>query len=401
MKPPLFETPASIFLIFFIQVFILFFLFFALLYDVAELKLFTLIVLAMGLGSYLWSRASLNQVKCSIALNRARLFPGERLKIDIQTINSKLLPVLFRVNLFAPGAISGSDTGQWIDEETGLLWYQRSVFSREFFPNRRGVHDLGPPMLRGADLFGFFFKNKAVKDRLEVIVYPRIVNIRPVTLPKKEFYGIPGAKSPVEDPIYVFGTRDYQPGRPARGIHWKASARHNRLQEKLCEPAEQEKILILLDVDQFENEEAKEDFERSLEVIASLILQLDRRGIAVGFATNGNILGGGSKIIPISRRPRQMVSILETLARMGAGKAGPVTDILSRGYKIPFGVSSIYFAWSRCRQTRSAGTFMKHRNIPVRFVMAQKSNDVEITDDPREKDTFYLDNILVPENRKR
>ena len=143
---------------------------FSLLYDVAELTLFALIILAMGLGSYLWSRASLNHVKCKIALNRSRLFPGERLKIDIQTINSKLLPVLFKVNLFAPGAISGSDTGQWIGEETGLLWYQRSVFSREFFPNRRGVHDLGPPMLRGGDLFGFFFVENVWNGLIDIFI---------------------------------------------------------------------------------------------------------------------------------------------------------------------------------------------------------------------------------------
>ena len=401
MRPPLLEAPTSAFLIFFVQVFMLLCLFFALLYNVAELTLFALIILAMGLGSYLWSRASLNHVRCKIALNRARLFPGERLKIDIRAINSKLLPVLFKVDLFIPRAIVGSDTGQWISEEIGLFWYQQSVFSREFSPNKRGVYDLGPPLLRGGDLFGFFFRNKEVTDRFEVVVYPRIVNIRPITLPRREFFGIPGAKSPVEDPVFVFGTRDYQPGRPARGIHWKASARHNRLQEKLCEPAEQEKMLILLDVDQFDNEQAEEDFERCLEVIAALILQLDRSGIAVGFATNGNILGGGSKIIPISRSPRQMASILETLARMGVEKVGPVTDILSRGYNIPWGVSSIYFAYNRANQTRSAGAFMKHRNIPVRFVIAQKSNDVEITDDPQAEHTYYLDNLLVPKNRKR
>jgi uncharacterized protein (DUF58 family) len=401
MRPPLIEAPASAFLIFIVQVFMFFCLFFALLYDVAELTLFALIVLAMGLGSYLWSRASLNHVECKIALNRTRLFPGERLKIYIQVINSKLLPLLFKVDFFAPKAIVGSDTGQWISAETGLLWYQQYVFSREFLPNKRGVYDLGPPMLRGGDLFGFFFRNKKIKDRFEIVVYPRIVNIRPIPLSKREFYGIPGTQSPVEDPVFVFGTRDYQPGRPARRIHWKASSRYNRLLEKLCEPAEQEKVLILLDVDQFDHEQAKEDFERSLEVIASLILQMDRRGIAVGFATNGNILRGGSRIIPISRSPLQMASILEVLARMGAEKAGRVTDILSRGYKIPGGVSSIYFAYGRCDLTRFAKAFLKNRNTPVRFVMAQKSNDVEITDDPQEKDTFYLDNILVPENRKR
>ena len=200
-------------------------LFFALIYNVTELTIFALIVLAVGLIAYLWSRASLNHVECKIALNRARLFPGEKLKIGIRAINSKLLPVLFKVDLFAPRAIVSSDTGQWISEETALLWYQQAVFSRDFFPDRRGVYDLGPPMLRAGDLFGFYFRRKATMERFEVVVYPRIVHVRPVTLPKREFFGIPGAKSPVEDPVFIFGTRDYQPGRPARGIHWKASAR--------------------------------------------------------------------------------------------------------------------------------------------------------------------------------
>jgi len=399
MKPSLLETPASIFLTFSVQVFILFCLFFALLYDVAELTFFALMILAMGLGAYLWSRVSLNHLDCTIGLDRARLFCGGKLKIDIRAVNSKLLPVLFKVDFFVPGAIAGSDTGAWISEEAGLLGYRQSVFAREFLPNRRGVYDLGPPRLRGGDLFGFFFREKEVTDRFEVIVYPRIVDIRPVLLPKREFFGIPGARSPVQDPVFVFGTRDYQPGSPARGIHWKASARHNRLQEKLCEPAEQEKVLILLDVDQFGHEQAMEDFEKSLEVIATLILQMDRRGIAVGFATNGIIPGGGSKIIPISRSPRQMVCILESLARISVEKAGPLTDILSRGYQIPWGLSSIYFACNRHGQIRSARAFMKHRNVPVVFVMAQRSNDAGIENEPMGKNLRYLDDILVAENR--
>ncbi|MGD2272934.1 MAG: hypothetical protein PVI06_21230, partial [Desulfobacterales bacterium] len=201
MRPPLLEAPASAFLIFIVQFFMLFCLFFALLYDVAELTLFTIIILVMGVASYLWSRASLNHVQCKIALNRTRLFPGERLQIDIRALNSKLLPLLLKIDLFAPKAIVGSDTGQWVSAETGLLWHQQYVFSREFFPHQRGVYDLGPPMLRGGDLFGFFFRNKEIKDRFEILVYPRIVNIRPITISKKEFYGIPGTKSPVEDPV--------------------------------------------------------------------------------------------------------------------------------------------------------------------------------------------------------
>jgi uncharacterized protein (DUF58 family) len=178
MRPHLSERPASVFPIFFVQIFILLFLFLALLYDVGELTLFSLIILTMSLGSYLWSRISLNHVKCNIELNRLRLFPGEKLKIGIRAINSKLLPVLFGVNLFAPKTIAGTGKGQWISEETGLLWFQQSVYFSELRPNKRGVYDLGPPTLRGGDLFGFFFREKVAAQQFEIVVYPRIVSIR-------------------------------------------------------------------------------------------------------------------------------------------------------------------------------------------------------------------------------
>jgi len=380
----------------------LLFLFLALLFDVIELTLFSLLILTMSLGSYLWSRISLNNVKCSIELNRLRLFPDEKLKIVIRAINSKLLPVRFGVNLFIPGTISGTDTGQWIAKETGLLWFQQAVFFSELHPNKRGVYDLGPPRMRGGDLFGFFFRKKVTTEQFEIVVYPRIVSIRPILIPKKEFYGIPGARSPVEDPIYVFGTRDYQPGRPARGIHWKASARHHRLQEKLCEPAEQEKVLILLDVDQFENEPAREDFERSLEVIASFVLQMDLRGIAIGFVTNAHIHGGRPKIIPISRSPMQMQVILETLARVKIKKTPDIlTDLISKGYSIPWGVSCLYFANQLSKQTRSAGAFMKHRKIPIRFIVTQRSGAFEMPEGSEEENTCYLNNLLSKGNSNK
>jgi uncharacterized protein (DUF58 family) len=402
MRPLLAERPASIFPIFPVQIFMLLFLFLALLYDVGELTLFSLIILTMSLGSYLWSRISLNHVRCNIKPNRLRLFPDETLKIEFRAINSKFLPVLFGIDLFAPRAIAGTDTGQWIGEKTGLLWYQQTVFFSELRPNKRGVYDLGPPTLRGGDLFGFFYREKVAAEQLEIVVYPRIVSTRPILIPKKDFYGVPGTRSPVEDPIYVFGTRDYQPGRPARGIHWKASARHDRLQEKLCEPTEQEKVLVLLDVDQFKNEQTGEDLERNLEVIASLVIQLDLRGTAIGFVTNAHIKGGRPKIIPISRSPMQLQAILETLARAEIEKKpDPVTDLLSKGYKIPWGVSCLYFAYQISERTRSARAFMKDRNVPIRFITAQGSSAFEIPEDPKEENTCCLNNLISKERTKR
>ena len=399
MRPDL-EGPTSIFAVFFIQFLVGICLFFSLLYSVTELTFFALLIHTMGLVAYFWSRVSLNHVNCTITLNRKKLFPGGKLKIDIRIDNSKLLPALFKVNLLAPGAITGSGSDQWISEEISLLWFQQFVFSRQFFPDKRGVYNLGPPLLRVGDAFGFYLRKKEVKDRSEIIVYPRIVDIRPVNIPDRDFFGIPGALSPVEDPIFVFGTRDYQPGRPARRIHWKVSARQNRLQEKLCEPAEQKKLLILLEVDQFEQEQALEDFERSLEVIVSLALQMNRLGIAVGFATNGHIPGGGSNISPISRNSEQVDLIFESLARIEPKTVDSLTGILSRSYHFPWGVSCICFAYKHCGQSGATRALLMQRNVPLQFAFAKKSTDSNVKDGLRAEDIVYLDEIRVQENKK-
>ena len=372
VPPPVAEVPSSIFTAVFVQAFMALCLFWALIYQIRELALFCLLILFMGIITFLWGRAGLKQVQCRIDPDRSRLFPGEELSIQIRVVNQKLLPVLVKMNLPKPGADFESDKDPWIKGEAALGGYGRFYFSTRFSPQKRGVYNLGPPLLGAGDLFGFFSRAQTFAASSEVVVYPRIVPILPAKFPKKEFYGIPGARGPVEDPVYVYGTREYQPGRPSRHIHWKASARHGKMQEKLCETSEQEKILLLLDVDQFEKQKAYKEFETTLEVMASMALQLDRRKVAVGLATNGKMTGKSRRIIPISKDPSASILILEALARVTPEKTLSMTGLLSAGYAIPASSGGFYFILSHGKPTRNSEVFLRNRKLAVRFVSAIK-----------------------------
>jgi hypothetical protein len=59
--------------------------------------------------------------------------------------------------------------------------------------------------------------------------------------------------------------------------------------EKVCEPAQREKILILVRVGCFADDQTGESFESCLEVAASLAVQLDRLRYSVGLAINGRL----------------------------------------------------------------------------------------------------------------
>jgi hypothetical protein len=65
------------------------------------------------------------------------------------------------------------------------------------------------------------------------------------------------------------------------------------LQEKIFDPTEQEKVLLVVDVDQFARNKADEEFEHTLEIVASLAMRLDKKGYAIGLVTNGVTVGGG------------------------------------------------------------------------------------------------------------
>ena len=188
--------------------------------------------------------------------------------------------------------------------------------------------------------------------------------LRPLSLPRRDFFGTPGGESPVNDPVYILGTTDYHHGRPSRFIHWKASARHDRLQEKVFEPTQQEKILLLVDVDRFSRCPSEEAFERTLEVVASLAARLDRRGCAVGLLTNGTTKGA-SPYLPVSRSSSHLPAILETLARLERQPRETVAGMLWRRLEIPWGTTCLYFAFEEDDGARTAREDLRRRKVPV------------------------------------
>ena len=207
-------------------------------------------------------------------------------------------------------------------------------------------------------------------ETIEVVVYPRLVPLKSPALPRRDFFGIPGAESPVEDPVYILGTRDYQHGRPAKYIHWKATARHHKLQEKIFEPTEQEKILLVVDVGQFAQHGAEEAFERVLETVASVAVLLDERGCSVGLVTNGRMTGGGPPIVPVTRNPQQLAALLEALARLRMEPARDLIDMMRLHLRLPWGISCLYFALEKDGTARLAREYFTQDGCPFCFLPA-------------------------------
>jgi len=394
MEPEVSRLPSA-FVIPLVLVIVGLFLFMGLLNRQRDVTVLCLVVLAMAAGAKIWSRLSATGIHLDARLDKYRLFPKETVTLSITVENSKLLPVYVQTSVRIDRAFSLSDPETSLTKQGSLLWYQRMGCQWPLTAHKRGVFRIGPPELMVGDFFGFYPKKKQEVSTRDVVVYPRLVSVKPFSMPRRDFFGIPGLRSPVEDPVYVYGVRDYQHGRPARSIHWKASARYHRLQEKICEPAEQEKILVAVDVARFAEQGAHDEFERCLETAASAAVRFHRAGFAVGLATNGRITGGGSSLVPVARNSRQLPEILEKMARFQMEPEAPLIDILRRGAKLSWGVSCLIFAYDSAALTGDLSGYFRYRKIPTLSVICRLSMSRGPNDERPAGNLMLLDDMCV------
>ena len=377
------------------------FLFVALLYRQKDLSLLAILILVVVGGAKAWCSMSPARIRSDSAVDTQRVFPGESVTLVTTVENGKWLPVCLRIMWSFNGALKPEgDNGPITWQAALVLWHQTVKFHQDFVALRRGVYPVGPPRIRTSDLLGFFEKEKSVLDATHIIVYPRLVSLRPVAIRRRDLFGVPGSKSPVQDSIYILGTRDYQPSRPSRHIHWKASARHLRLQEKIFEPSEQEKVLLTLDVGSFEKSNQKECFEHSLEVVASLAVRLDGLGNAVGFAGNGTLTGGNSCVTPIARGPRQIPAILETLARIQAMPNGSIAQVIKQFLGSQRGVSCIHLCYEDDPSVSDMEKFFQKRQIPITFLVSRRDPSTRLSKGKKGIYRYSIDEIRIDRSRQ-
>jgi uncharacterized protein (DUF58 family) len=387
----------SLLMLFFVGIF----LFVALLYRQMDLALLGILILVVVVGAKVWCSMSPAHIQCDSLVDTRRVFPEESVTLVTTVENGKWLPVCLRIMWSFGSALKPEgDNGSTIWQTAFVLWHQTVKFHQKFIALRRGVYPVGPPRIRTSDLLGFFEKEKSVPDATHIVVYPRRVSLRPVAIRKRDLFGAPGAKSPVQDPIYILGTRDYQLSRPSRHIHWKASARHRRLQEKIFEPSEQEKVLLTLDVGSFEKSNQKECFERTLEVVASLAVKLDGMGYAVGFAANGTLTGCNSSVTPIIRGSRQIPAILETLARMQTMPSGSITQVIKQSLGSQRGVSCVHLCYEDDPSVADMEKFFQKRQIPVTFLVGRRDRKSQPARGKKGIYLYSIDEIRIDRSRQ-
>ena len=296
----------------------------------------TLLGLTIGtIGvSLLWSRLSLERVRCERTLSTRVLFPGEQLNLALRLINAKLLPLPW-VELsqaLPPSMVSSAASEETptaeLHHSTSLSWYARVTWRHQFTMPRRGRYMLPPVTVTSGDVLGLYPRQIDDPGSEQVTVYPRIYPIRKLLIPRSDSSGeLIGVSSLQEDPTRTRGLRDYQPQDGLRRVHWKASAHHGELKVKVLEPAAVATLRVVFAANSSPDEDT---FELAVSTVASVASYCVANGIPVGVSSNAR-LPHGSRTWHLAEGSgaSHLTSILETLTDVEPAHEGSLT-VLSR-----------------------------------------------------------------------
>lgn len=211
---------------------------------------------------------------------------------------------------------------------------QRFYFARTLL-TERGSFLLGPTVITSGDPFGLFAKSREIPGEKTLVVLPYMVRLNHFPGPAGR---LPGGralrKKSLEVTPYAAGVREYLPGDPLSRIHWRTTARKDKLMVKEFEQDPHADVWIILDCQRgihlsqpdsrsFEVDElfwdlprrqdiplAPDTFEYAVSAAASIAGYYIDQGRSVGYASAGKFLN----VVPAERGERQLGKILETLA---------------------------------------------------------------------------------------
>lgn len=313
-----------------------------LLFSIAYLLTFLLIV------SFIWAWANIRYVYLSRLTRTRRAQVGRPLEERFSVQNSGYIPKLWlEVRDYA--TLPNHQSSYVV---TNLGPKQSYSWRISTMCRLRGRYQLGPIRLRTSDPFGFFPMEKELAATTHVIIYPMTFDIHFFPLPSGMLSGGDALRRRTHiTTTNAAGVREYVPGDSFSRIHWRSSARRNRLIVKEFELDPLADIWIVpdmsmfdhvsmpgeridsrplpgdlasyLDTEQFSLPQATEEYVVTIAAsLAQYFLRYDR---AVGMMAYGQ----SAEIVQPDRGERQMNRLLETLSVLRAQGSIPLADMLN------------------------------------------------------------------------
>jgi len=208
------------------------------------------------------------------------------------------------------------------------------------YARQRGVFEMGPIEISTTDLLGIYRATTQHGEIDKIMVYPKIYDLRNFNIGTSQITneGTSRKKSNILSP-HASSVREYAYGDSLSRVHWKTTARTNRLMSKEFDVGSSNEVVILNDLDisvQCGRLEDSTD-ELSISVTASLTKSYTDSHTPVGFLSHGNDRYYITPGIGSSHFDRTM----QTLAVAKPGNGKKLQQVIAEERNIWFNNSSI------------------------------------------------------------
>lgn len=271
-------------------------------------------MLSMLIISGIVARANLGR------LSARRLYPlefhaGRAVQGRIELLNDKRVLTSYALGIrdVIEGPLGGGKAGETHLVKAFVLMvppHQRASCQIKLNLSARGLYMMRQVRILSRFPFGFFEKMRVQEEIGKILVYPRLLPAVAVLTQCPRLAGELEADRKGFG-SGIFSVRDYEPGDPARFIHWKLSAKGHGLKVKEMEQEESRCYRLMLDLrcPEAPSPALRERFEKAVSVAATLARILLRQGATVALWTSeGNV--------PLSEGTRHLQRIMRALAEI-------------------------------------------------------------------------------------
>ncbi len=287
-----------------------------------------------------WTGVSWVRIRRRTVARRAQV--GNEFGERFEVMNTGLLPKLW-LEVLDHSTLPGYRASQVVPAllpKTRYRWETRTICTV------RGEYQLGPVTVASGDPFGLFRLTRTVAATSKIIVYPATIPIDDFALPSGLLSGGDAQRRRTHFvTTNAAGVRDYAPGDSFNRIHWRSTARKNRLLVKEFELDPLADVWIFLDlsasslvelpgartystgfdytVTPFYLPPSTEEY--GVVIAASIARHFLEKGRNLGLVT----YGPHREVLNADRSQRQLSQILELLAVVKSGSDFDLEHVLS------------------------------------------------------------------------
>jgi uncharacterized protein (DUF58 family) len=274
----------------------------------AELTTLGLSSLALIVGSVLWTGSRPLPLELHRTVRPARVHVGTDARVDLEITARGPAPQVTVTDAFDDGRRAARFLTPALDRG------QRGRAAYRIPTDRRGRFTVGPAMIGIADPFGLTARGVQLGDTTEVIVRPRVHDLRPSPgsaghhRARAHHRNVVPIASVAHDEFLAL--REYAAGDDLRRVHWRSSARLGELMVREDESAWRPQTIVVLD--NRAGSYRGPSYEAAIEAMASIGSRLLQSTRACEIITTGGVRLGVSHLGGLSSESR----LLDELAML-------------------------------------------------------------------------------------